>query len=75
MELLQVILMVLDYLLYAGTDKAANEDRLVITAGKQLRYYFTYNDTLGDYLRKFEVKSGALFEITRTTSPDAAGSS
>ena len=64
----------IDYLLYAGTDKAANEDRLVITASKQLRYYFTYNDTLGDYLQKFERKSGALFEITRSTAPDSAGS-
>ena len=65
----------IDYLLYAGTDKAANESKLVITAGKQLRYYFTYNDTLGDYLRKFEVKSGTVFDVTKTTSPDAAGSS
>ena len=63
----------IDYLLYAGTDKAANEDRLVITASKQLRYYFTYNDTLGDYLRKFEVKAGSLFEITKTTNPDSSG--
>ena len=39
------------------------------------RWYFTYNDTLGDYLQKFERKSGALFEITRSTTPDSAGGS